>query len=450
VSEAPDFEALVVLRRLLRGPLYDLYLARHTALDRLVLVKALGGQWVAASPAAESLEREARLLARLADDNIVRLFEFVARPHGIWLVLEHQPGASLAEVLERRPALDARAALAVTLGIAHGLAYLHARGVVHNDVRPDNVWLSEQGGVRLLSLTNADSKEAPRSVEDAENQSARLPPFYQSPEQLVGEPTTPASDVFVLGILLYQLLLGRLPWGERDVSVRQSIRHDPAPTLPEHVVGPFPGLERVVQRCLEKQPEQRFASADELRRALEGLLAQVPGSDTAASIRENVLKAGVLAEAPVAAARRAPASTPNGARRLARALGALVASAVVLAIGSLFFQGAAIPEAAQAGGSATRAPAAYGALQVVADPWAHVFVDGQFMETTPFAAPLLLAPGVHHVRLEHPQAPPVRRQIELAAGESTLLDVSLELSGRTRDGGAPLPAARAFADAGTR
>jgi serine/threonine-protein kinase len=84
-------------------------------------------------------------------------------------------------------------------------------------------------------------------------------------------------------------------------------------------------------------------------------------------------------------------------------------------------------------------PSAYGALRVVAEPWAHVYVDGKLMETTPFANPILLTPGVHHLRLEHPSAPPERREVELAAGQSLLLEVSMKLGGVVADGGAPEP-----------
>jgi serine/threonine-protein kinase len=334
--------------------------------------------------------------------------------------------------------------------VVRALAYLHEHGIVHNDVRPENVWLGDDGRVRLMSLENADSKDAPRNAAEVEDGSAGSPPFYQSPEQLLGDPTRAPSDVFALGVLLYRLLAGRLPWGDKDpASIRQAMRQNPPAPLGELGAEAPPGLERIVQRCLEKEAEQRFASARELELALGSLIEQTSAFEPEVSVRDVLARSGLLGEGAAPSLARALSSRLDRERQLKRALLALVLSALALSVGGLFFQRSALHESVRSGEPSTRPLADYGALRLVAEPWAHVFVDGQFMDTTPFAAPLLLTPGTHHVRLEHPQARPERRQVEVRAGESLFLDVQLQLYNAPRDGGAPLPLAVApSADAG--
>lgn len=438
MPDAPDFEACVVERRLKLGPVYDLYLARHTLLGRAVVIKALEGQVAATSPAAQRLEHEARLLARVSHDNIARVLDFVRQPERVWSVLEHEPGFALADLLLERPALERRAAAAVALGVARALDELHDSGIVHNALSPANVWLTERGRVRLQNLEHATSLRDPALAEPLDGAGESTDTAYLTPEQITGEPTTPASDVFALGVLLYRLLSGRLPFAGNDpAAVRAAIRHE-LPTPLESVVPEVPPeLARIVQRCLEKDPEQRFASASEVARALEHFLERPAQRELERAVRGAIARAGLGGEPDEVGlsldtrAARAPLE-----RALRRALGALVVTSLVMLAGGLALHKNARIDDAQARRD-DLPPSAYGALRVVAEPWAHVYVDGKLMETTPFAEPLRLTPGRHYVRLEHPQTKPVRREVELVAGETLLLDVSLSLGSGTPDAGAP-------------
>jgi eukaryotic-like serine/threonine-protein kinase len=450
VTEALDFEACVVIRRLKQGPVYDLYLARHRELERQVLIKALQGLVARTSPAADALEREAHLLARLDHHNVVRALDFVRRDDRVWLVLEHEPGVSLAELLEQRAPIDARTAALIALCLARALAHLHTAGAVHQGLGPSAVWLGERGRVRLTGFEHASSDTTTQSSEELAAVAASLETAYLSPEQVLGAPPRPESDVFSLGALLYRLLAGRPPFAGKDAAgLRQAIHRD-APAPLETALPISPALSRLVQRCLEKEPEQRFASGGELERQLDAVLEHPPDSEIEASVLGLLTRSGVaVPNVPAAAEPRA--SRQDAERSLRRSVGALVATGVVMVAGGLVIHRMAHQDPLRVDVRQNLPPTAYGALRVVAEPWAYVYVDGKLMETTPFANPLLLTPGVHHVRLEHPSAAPERREIVLAPNQSLLLDVRMKLTGAAvTDAGAPPATLSERPDAGAR
>jgi len=271
-----------------------------------------------------------------------------------------------------------------------------------------------------------------------------------SPEQILGERADGRSDLFSLGVLLYEMLSGERPFdGPDDRSTSLRIRRDPVPPLSKKAPGVSAALERVTQRCLEKMPSDRFDSSEEACAALEAAAREVGAEPTAPLVHDTLVRAR-LVEGRLDSAR-----TEQLAARRARPR-----EGVGIAVSGLFFAlimivggGSAIQVlsgksisasvGAQAPGRKLELlPSGRAYLRVVAHPWAHVIVDGQEVEITPFARPIPLSVGSHYVRLEHPNAPVERRTIELSPGETLLLDVTLKVS-------APKPSSSARAqDAG--
>lgn len=448
MSDSPDFEPYVTLGRLESGPSSDLYLARHAALDRLVWLKVLRDHVPLSSPFARQLEREGHLLARLAHPNVVNIIDSVKRPPRLWLVLEAVDGWSLAEVLTTAQrgagsaALELRGAVSLSLQIARALAHTHEAGIIHRSVRPKHILLAKDGSCKLTGFSLAESLTHQRGAEEPEAEPAGFEPAYSSPEQILGEPLDERTDVFSLGVVLYELLAGHKPFdGTSPSSTAQSIRHDaPAPLRRENPEV-SPELERVVQRCLEKQRERRFDSAAQLARALEHVLGAPALTDLSPMVARALGAAGlaVPSAAPSPRTRADEQQRKDAARGLRRSLVALFATSALLLVGGALLHAwldstrptQQTPVALL--GKSTRAE-----LLVVAEPWAHVFVDGEHVETTPFAIPLQLTPGTHHVRLEHPNAPVERRELELGPGQRVVLEVALKVEHPVPEAGAGL------------
>ncbi len=445
MSEAPDFEPYLPLRRVETGPTSDVYLARHAALDRLVWIKALRLHVPLSSPFAGRLEREAQLLARLSHPNVVNIIDCVRRPPRMWLVLEAVDGWNLSEILTlvRRTndgqGIEMRGAVALVLQIARGLAHTHEVGIVHGAIRPKNLLISKEGVCKLSGFSWASSLENRQQAEDVESEMGAFEPEYSSPEQVLGELLDERSDLFSLGVVLYELLSGRRPFeGSSTGSASQRIRHDAPEPLRQRTPDVSPELERIVQRCLEKPRERRFDSAGQLARALEHVLGTHALADLSPMVAHALGSAGlpVPSAAPGLRTRADESRRREAERGLRRSLLLLFGVCAALLLGGAVLHGwiqsqrptEAATESALAGVERAQ-------LLVVAEPWAHVFVDGQKLETTPFATPLQLSPGTRHVRLEHPQAPPERREVELAPGQRVVLEVSMKVQGSALDAG---------------
>jgi len=442
MSSLPSFDGCEVAEKVVTGPIVEVYRATQVPLGRRVTIKALAASIVPSSPFAAALEREARLLGQLNHPNIVGLYDFVRKGDRLWLVLEAVDGWSLAELIERGKRFSQPAAAAIARGIAHALAHAHARGIVHRDVRPANVFVTKGGVVKLTDFSVASDERLPTAPELLDGSGGQPSLAYASPEQVLGEPPDPRSDLFSLGALLYELIAGTTPFGAGDdPTATLRIRNEPPAPLGRFTPDLAPTLERVVQRCLQKMPAHRYQTADELGAALDATLVEM--GTTARDAVLEALSALGLAVKP---------SSPVIMRQSPRRLGPSVATVAAVLFGFFILLaagGVAIDLLARRSGAANSdpgpagklelVPASPGYLRVVAQPWAKVIVDGEDFDTTPFARAIPLTAGTHYIRLEHPQAPTERRTIELTPGETILLDVTMKVrrpAGLSREGAA--------------
>ncbi len=426
MPEAVTFDGCEVIRKLSSGPVCDLYRAIQEPLGRTVLIKALGQNILPSSPFASTLEREARLLSELNHPGIVKVHDFVKRGDRMWMVLEHVDGWSLEELLAKAKRLPDSAAIAIALGLAEALAHAHEHSVVHRDLQPKNVLIGKRGEVKLLNFALAVDERMPTAPELLDGSTGYLGPVYMSPEQILGEPADPRSDLFSLGVLLYELLSGSRPFegpNERSTSLR--IRQSPPPPLTQGGIKVSGSLERLVARCLEKLPADRIGSAAELAAGLRAALSESWDGPPESAILALLASLG-LGEVKTSAARKPHRETPRTSL-VSITLGFLVITLGIVVSGYGLRRAFGPAEASRRAAAPEAAPVGAAELRVVAHPWAHVFVDGQQRETTPFARPIRLTPGTHYIRLEHPAAPPERRTLTLSAGEAVLLEVNMKV-----------------------
>jgi eukaryotic-like serine/threonine-protein kinase len=432
MAEAERFDGCEVVKKLSTGPITDLYHAVQEPLGRPVFIKALGSSILPSSPFAASLEREARLLAELDHPNIPKVYDFVRRGERMWLVLEYVDGVSLDDVLKKTKRLPEAFSCAVALEVCRALAHAHAHGVVHRDVQPKNILIAADGSLKLSNFSVAFDERLPTAPELLEGGTGYGGPAYMSPEQILGERADGRSDLFSLGVLLYEMLCGERPFdGPDDRSTSLRIRRDPVPPLGKKAPGISPALERLTQRCLEKMPSDRFDSSLEACAILEAAARELGAEPSAPLLRDTLVRARLVEGSPLKAGAERQARPREGGVGLAVS-GLFFALALIVAGGSaiqlLSGKASGTSVAAQAGRRLELLPPGRSFLRVVAHPWAHVIVDGQEVEITPFARPIPLSAGSHYVRLEHPNAPVERRTIELTPGETLLLDVTLKVS----------------------
>jgi predicted Ser/Thr protein kinase len=422
-----------VVEQIASGPLTDVYHAVQEPLGRHVAIKALRSTIAPSSPFATHLAREAELLAALHHENILELYDFVRTDAAMWLVLEYIDGTSLADVIEKAERLDVFAAAAIGAEVAHALAHAHDKGIIHRDIKPSNVLVSKKGRIKLVDFGIAHDDRVPSSPEPLEGGSTFGTPAYMSPEQILGEPIDARTDIFSLGIVLYQLIAGVRPFDAPDTkSTAQRIRHSEAPPLSSRVARVPRSLERIVSRCLEKVPGDRFATARELAVLLEGFLRGESSAPPAEHVMNELLRAKIIDQVTKPRDTQSSMVIEPGRASLWPAVRGYFALLLLALAGGVVIQHEARKfedDTSGKKGPLELLPSKAGALRVVARPWAEVVVDGQKLDTTPFARPIPLAAGTHYVTLKHPKAPDERRVIKIIPQETILLDVTMAIRG---------------------
>jgi serine/threonine protein kinase len=286
-----------IVARVGAGGMGEVYRAKDTRLGRDVAIKVLPEELFEDKERVARFEREAKLLAALNHPNIAGIYSFEETPDSSpsssssrhYLVMELLVGETLRELL-REGAPPLRRTLEIAAQIARGLAAAHESGIVHRDLKPENVFLTKDGRVKILDFGLA--KPAParpgENLTAAQTESALTEAGtvmgtvnYMAPEQLRGEPADRRTDLFSLGVVLHEMLSGRSPFRRPTAAETMSalLKEEP-PALPEGIP---PGLARIVARCLEKKPEDRFQTASDLTFSLEALSGgTVQFSETAA------------------------------------------------------------------------------------------------------------------------------------------------------------------------
>ncbi|MEK7830822.1 MAG: serine/threonine-protein kinase, partial [Acidobacteriota bacterium] len=262
------------------GGMGEVYKARDLRLDRDVAVKILPEHLATDAEALRRFEREAKAVAALSHPNILSIFDFGTEDGLSYAVMELLEGETLRGRLQRG-AMGWREAVNVGSAVADGLSAAHAKNIIHRDLKPENLFLTGEGQIKILDFGIARVKrtvkpdsETLTSPSDTTRPGLVMGTLgYMSPEQVRGKAVEAPSDIFSLGCVLYEMVAGERPFaGETGAEVIAAILKEDPPRLAESVKDVPPELERIINHCLEKQPEQRFQSARELTADLRTML----------------------------------------------------------------------------------------------------------------------------------------------------------------------------------
>jgi serine/threonine-protein kinase len=472
-----------ILEELGSGGMAVVYKAIQPSLDREVAIKELRSEYVHDRQIATRFEREAQSLATLQHGNIVHVYDYLHDRESAYIVMEYVDGIDLFDVLAETERVPPEIAALIGVGVAEGLEYAHYGGIVHRDIKPSNILVSKRGEVKVMDFGIARD---PGKSELTQVGLAVGTPAYMAPEQIRGDRIDFRTDIFAFGIVLYEMIAGEKPWKEEEGrSVTVKVLDEPYPPIEQVRRDVPPELVKVISRCLEKNPAARYASTYELRRDLETYLARVLPLDPRGRLVLFLRNRGFITEAQAgsfvdaellrdASLRRRDEGIPlPPAERLLRPVGiahAIALGVILLALLLAAFSpfGKELPESRpvmipeanaarlpaeeparrtqpdpqdlapveEAAKTATpklgrlSKPAARlagneGFVRIVVSPWARVFIDGEFYDYTPFAAPIALAPGEHTIGFRNPYYEAVDRVIIVESGKTQLLKQAL-------------------------
>ncbi|MBK8013503.1 MAG: serine/threonine protein kinase [Deltaproteobacteria bacterium] len=474
-----------VLAELGQGGMAVVYKAIQPSLDRIVAIKTLRAEYVHDRQVAARFEREATSLATLQHTNIVHIYDYLQDPESAHIVMEYVEGIDLFDVLSSVDGVPEEIAVIIAAQVVEGLEYAHYRGIIHRDIKPSNILISKSGEVKIMDFGIARD---PGKSELTQIGLSVGTPAYMAPEQIRGDRIDFRTDIFALGIVLYEMLAGTKPWAEEDGrSVTVKVLDEDYPRLSTLRPGIAPDLARIVDRCLRKDANERYSTTYALRRDLFAFLSRTVPIDPRGRLVLFLRNRGFVGDAEISsvlpsrllgdpALRRRDAGIPVPPARdllrpitLAYGLAAMLVALATIAASHLpwgerlprerpraAFSDASLGPAVPAGATNTRPqstpsqaeargddpglpaqpardsdplPSTHasqgGFLALHVEPWARVYVDGVFFDTTPFADPIPLTPGSHTIGLRNPYFVSVDRVLEITPGERKTLRVTL-------------------------
>ena len=297
-------------RRLARGGMADVFLARDQLLGRPVAVKVLFPEYATDPKFVERFRREAQAAANLNHPNIVSIYDWGEESGTYYIVMEYVEGQSLAEILRRDGNLTIEQVTRVAMDVAGALGFAHDGNVVHRDVKPGNVLVSPKGEMKVADFGIATAMSANADANLTQTGAVMGTATYFSPEQAQGLKVDHRSDLYSLGVLMYEMLVGQPPFtGETPVSIAYKHVQEPIVPVPEHGVDIPPALAAITMKLLSKNPDNRYPSAEALLSDLERFRQGQAMASAASAAQQSA--AGTAAMPAAAPAMQQTAALPR-------------------------------------------------------------------------------------------------------------------------------------------
>jgi serine/threonine protein kinase len=383
-----------IVKEIGRGSMGVVYQAEDPNLDLVVALKVLRQDRLTNDPFVRRFLSEAKALGRLDHPNIVRVFNVDQDGDTVYIVMEFIEGESLVTLMKREPFTPGSIA-EFGATVAEALDSAHQKGIVHRDVKPSNILFKADGRPKITDFGIAHIED-PSMVEQTQAGEILGTPAYMSPEQVLSRPVDGRSDIFSLGIILYELATGTRPFGGAGMSaIFSAITQDEPPEVLTKNRDVPKALSDVIMACLRKDPGKRYANGRELAKALRDSIGEKKPRDREAEIRGG-----------------------KGSRPLF--LPVIIILMLLCAAGAAFYF--------FTGGAPAPKPSidtvSHAILNVESSPaGAQVFVDGTLKGMAP--ARISLAAGKHEVRLSLPNYYEWEAQVELKDKEPTPLNIKL-------------------------
>ncbi|MBI5059459.1 serine/threonine protein kinase [candidate division KSB1 bacterium] len=460
---------LTITREISRSSISTVSEGYDTGLDRKVLVKSIHPQFARDSDLRARLDREARAIARISHPNVVQIFDLRVDGDDVALVLEFVEGMSLGKLLKDRAPLPTDIALTITLAVLEGLTTAHAAGIIHRDLKPDNVLVSNRGEVKITDFGMASLRDQPSVTMEG---MVIGTPSYMAPEQASGAELTAATDLFAVGLMLFEMLTGeRLIKGATlPEAYQNALKYSPPKLddlrewIPEHVE---PALRRLLERSADKRPQTALEAKQLLLRTLpngplpNALIADflsgasiqraAPGPAIRTMRSHRLLHTGLMALVGVVAigvtvqtvrhlsVRERPAAgdpttitdslrqSPDPPRiAVADSVSPSVTETTRVRTGPPTPPDVNAPEKPLPDGQSPAVPTGPAIVAISTRPWAKVFLSDSLLGTTPLPRPLSLAAGSYNfVFLNSEIGLPIARTVQVSAGDTTSLDLNL-------------------------
>jgi serine/threonine protein kinase len=285
-----------VLSELGTGGMATIYKAIQKTLDRPVAIKELKKAYHADEQIVQRFEREAKMSASFQHENIVHIYDYWKKPD-FCIVMEYVDGTDLADIIEKTGSVPVDVGIMIAIQVCSALDYAHMRGLIHRDIKPSNIMVKRNGEVKLMDFGIAHTKKL---------QTLTLPgtflgtPAYMSPEQILGQSLDNQSDIFSLGIVLYEMFTGIKPFQDEEThSVTAKILKDRF-LPPRRLNSDIPRrLQRVIKKCLKKKTAKRYQSVLDLARALgKRLVGTTNKSASLKRISDYLVEVKVFAAPP--------------------------------------------------------------------------------------------------------------------------------------------------------
>ncbi|MBN2308777.1 MAG: protein kinase, partial [Candidatus Hydrogenedentes bacterium] len=252
-------------RELGRGGMGVVYLAKDTQLDRAVALKFLGALVDGSEEYRQRFIREARAAARINHPNIISIYDISATAGKAYIAMEYVDGVSLHKYVSKKGGIPAREAINIVGQACSALAAIHDAGIVHRDIKPDNILLGKGGVVKLTDFGLAKAEDSRMTRTGV----VMGTPSYMSPEQVRGRDADARSDIYAIGLVLHECVTGKTVFRDGNVMERQL---EEMPPVPGTVVEGVPeALDQVIMKCVAKNPDERFQNAKELYAALRAI-----------------------------------------------------------------------------------------------------------------------------------------------------------------------------------